>query len=77
MAGVALLPSTPVLLLEDMLPMLDMVVIMTVNPDFDGQKFIPEMVPKIARMYPSVPFSPIFRIVTKYPDSMQAISSYP
>ena len=50
MAGVALLPSTPVLLLEDVLPMLDMVVIMTVNPGFDGQKFLPETLPKIARI---------------------------
>ncbi len=50
MAGVALLPSTPVLLLDDIFPMLDMVIIMTVNPGFDGQKFIPEMVPKIARV---------------------------
>jgi len=50
MVGVALLPSTPVLLIEDLLPMLDMVVIMTVNPGFDGQKFIPEMVPKMARI---------------------------
>ncbi|MHB8595557.1 MAG: ribulose-phosphate 3-epimerase [Ktedonobacteraceae bacterium] len=51
MVGVALLPSTPALLLEDVLPLLDMVVIMTVNPGFDDQKFIPDMVPKIARVH--------------------------
>ncbi len=50
MAGVALNPSTPVILLEDILSMLDMVLIMTVNPGFGGQKFIPEMLPKIMRL---------------------------
>lgn len=49
-AGVALNPSTPVVMLEDILSMLDMALIMTVNPGFGGQKFIPEMLPKIARL---------------------------
>ena len=50
MAAVALTPSTPVIMLEDILSMLDMVLIMTVNPGFGGQEFIPEMLPKIKRM---------------------------
>lgn len=50
MAGVALNPSTPVNMLEDILSMLDMALIMTVNPGFGGQKFIPEMLPKITRL---------------------------
>ena len=50
MAGVALNPSTPVIMLEDVLSMLDMALIMTVNPGFGGQKFIPEMLPKIKRL---------------------------
>jgi ribulose-phosphate 3-epimerase len=50
MAGVALNPSTPVLMLEDILSMLDMALIMTVNPGFGGQKFIPETLPKIKRL---------------------------
>lgn len=50
MAGVALVPSTPIFLLEDILTLLDLVLIMTVNPGFGGQQFIPEMLPKIARM---------------------------
>jgi len=50
MAAVALNPSTPILLLEDMLSLIDMVLIMTVNPGFGGQEFIPEMLPKIARL---------------------------
>src|SRR5436305_4616820 len=38
-AAVALNPSTPVFMLEDILPLLDMVLIMTVNPGFGGQDF--------------------------------------
>ena len=49
-AAVALTPSTPVFMLEDVFSLLDMVLIMTVNPGFGGQDFIPEMLLKIARM---------------------------
>jgi ribulose-phosphate 3-epimerase len=49
-AGVALNPSTPVFLLEDILSLLDMVLIMTVNPGFGGQDFIPETLPKITHL---------------------------
>jgi ribulose-phosphate 3-epimerase len=49
-AAVALNPSTPVFLLEDVLSLLDMVLIMTVNPGFGGQDFIPETLPKIAHL---------------------------
>lgn len=49
-AGVALNPSTPVFLLEDMLSFLDLVLIMTINPGFGGQDFIPETLPKISRV---------------------------
>ncbi len=48
--AVALTPSTPVIMLEDILSLLDMVLIMTVNPGFGGQEFIPEMLPKIAHI---------------------------
>lgn len=50
MAGIALTPSTPIFMLEDILSMLDMVLIMTVNPGFGGQGFIPETLPKIQRL---------------------------
>ena len=50
MAAVALTPSTPVFMLADILSLLDMVLIMTVNPGFGGQEFIAEMLPKIARL---------------------------
>jgi ribulose-phosphate 3-epimerase len=39
-AGVALNPHTPVGLLKDILPFIDMVLIMTVNPGYGGQEFI-------------------------------------
>jgi len=50
MAGVALTPSSPVMLLEDILPLLDMVLIMTINPGFGGQDFIPTTLPKISQV---------------------------
>ncbi len=50
MAGIAINPSTPVMMLEDILSMLDMALIMTVNPGFGGQKFIPETLHKIKRL---------------------------
>ena len=49
-AAVALNPSTPVFLLEDVLSLIDMVLVMTVNPGFGGQDFIPETLPKIERL---------------------------
>lgn len=45
--GVALNPATPICVLEHILEHVDMVLIMTVNPGFGGQKFIPGMLPKI------------------------------
>lgn len=45
--GVALSPATPHYGLAYLLPYLDMVLIMTVDPGFVGQKFIPEVVPKV------------------------------
>jgi len=49
-AGVAINPHTPVHLLEDIIQDLDMVLIMTVNPGFGGQKFIENSYLKIARL---------------------------
>jgi ribulose-phosphate 3-epimerase len=49
-AGVALNPHTPVSLLKNVLPYLDMVLIMTVNPGFGGQHFIDESYNKIAEL---------------------------
>jgi len=49
-AGVALNPHTPVGLLRNILPFLDMVLIMTVNPGFGGQSFIGESYSKITEL---------------------------
>jgi ribulose-phosphate 3-epimerase len=49
-AGVAINPHTPVILLKNILPYIDMVLIMTVNPGFGGQTFIMESYNKIAEL---------------------------
>ncbi len=46
-AGVVLNPSSPLSLIENVLDLCDLVLIMSVNPGFGGQSFIPTMVPKI------------------------------
>lgn len=46
-AGVVLNPSTPLSALDHVLDMLDLVLLMSVNPGFGGQKFIPSTLPKI------------------------------
>ena len=48
-AGVSLNPATPLVFLEDALPDLDLVLLMTVNPGFGGQSYIPQMTDKIRR----------------------------
>jgi len=49
-AAVALNPSTPLNILEYVLEYVDMVLLMTVNPGFGGQKFIPVMMDKIRKL---------------------------
>lgn len=49
-AGVALNPATPVETLVDILHVVDMVLIMSVNPGFGGQKFIPRALDKVRRL---------------------------
>ena len=49
-AGVVLNPATPVSALENVLNLVSVVLIMTVNPGFGGQKFIPEMLDKIKKV---------------------------
>ena len=46
-AGVSLNPATPVWSLEDILPDIDLVLLMSVNPGFGGQEFIPQVIDKI------------------------------
>ena len=49
-AGVALNPATPLATLDEILPELDYVLVMSVNPGFGGQKFIPAATDKIRRL---------------------------
>jgi ribulose-phosphate 3-epimerase len=50
-AGVALNPATPLATLDEILPELDYVLVMSVNPGFGGQKFIPATLEKIRRLH--------------------------
>jgi ribulose-phosphate 3-epimerase len=49
-AGVTLNPSTPVSLLEDIIGDVEMVLLMSVNPGFGGQKFIENTIDKVKRL---------------------------
>jgi ribulose-phosphate 3-epimerase len=49
-AGVAINPHTPISVLEDILPQIDLVCIMSVNPGFGGQKFIENTYQKITKL---------------------------
>jgi ribulose-phosphate 3-epimerase len=52
--GVALNPSTPLASLEEILPELDFVLVMSVNPGFAGQRFLPASLDKIRRLREAV-----------------------
>lgn len=49
-AGIAVCPSTPVSALENILPLVDLVLVMTVNPGWGGQKLIPYTVDKVREL---------------------------
>lgn len=49
-AGIAINPATPVELIEPILSYADLILVMTVNPGYSGQRFMPETVNKIARI---------------------------
>jgi ribulose-phosphate 3-epimerase len=48
--GVVIDPATPIAWIEHVLHLADIILVMTVNPGFGGQKFLPEMLPKIAAL---------------------------
>jgi ribulose-phosphate 3-epimerase len=49
-AGVVINPATPVMLLEDVLDIVDYVLVMSVNPGYGGQKFIPRSLDKVRQL---------------------------
>ena len=49
-AGVAINPATPLVMLEEALPYADFVLLMSVNPGFGGQKFVPTSMDKLRRL---------------------------
>lgn len=53
-AGVALNPATPASVLEEILPALDFVLLMSVNPGFSGQRFLPYVLDKARRLRDSI-----------------------
>ena len=52
--GVAINPATPASVLEEVLPLIDQVLVMTVNPGFGNQHFLPMTLPKIACLYKTI-----------------------
>ncbi|GAB4224458.1 MAG: ribulose-phosphate 3-epimerase [Spirochaetales bacterium] len=50
-AGVSIVPSTPAFLLQELLGELDLVLVMTVNPGFGGQKLIPSCLEKVRHLH--------------------------
>jgi ribulose-phosphate 3-epimerase len=49
-AGVAINPATPALMVSEVMTLVELVLVMTVNPGFGGQVFIPETLPKIRQI---------------------------
>jgi len=49
-AGISIVPSTPVAAIEEVLPFADLVLVMTVNPGYGGQKLIPRCLEKVKRL---------------------------
>ncbi|UTC66367.1 MULTISPECIES: ribulose-phosphate 3-epimerase [unclassified Treponema] len=49
-AGVSIVPSTPVGMLEEIAPLVDLILVMSVNPGFGGQKFIPYCLEKVKKL---------------------------
>jgi ribulose-phosphate 3-epimerase len=49
-AGISIVPSTPVSLLEELFPLVDLVLVMTVNPGYGGQKLIPSCLEKVKKL---------------------------
>ncbi len=60
LAGVSLNPATPLSSIEEVLDIVDLVLIMSVNPGFGGQRFIPQTLDKLQRLKAMIGSRPIF-----------------
>ena len=49
-AGISIIPSTPVSLIDELLPLTDLVLVMTVNPGYGGQTLIPQCLEKVKKL---------------------------
>lgn len=58
-AGVAINPATPITFVPEVLDLLDLICVMTVNPGFGGQKFIESQLPKIAALRAMIGARPV------------------
>lgn len=76
-AGVALNPATPESCLQDLLDTIDLILVMSVNPGFGGQSFIPSSLQKIARIRKMIGERPLYLEVDGgvTPDNAAALSS--
>jgi len=52
--GIVLNPGTPASAIQEVLPLVDMVLVMSVNPGFSGQTFIPAVLPKMRTIYDTI-----------------------
>jgi len=55
LAGVSINPKTPVSKIQNVLPLVDLILIMSVEPGFGGQEFMPEVLPKIVQIRKAYP----------------------
>ncbi len=61
-AGVVLNPETPASAIEPFLGEADLVLVMSVNPGYSGQKFMPEMISKVAEIRKHAGYHPLLRL---------------
>lgn len=60
LAGVSVNPATPLYVLEEVMDLVDLVLIMSVNPGFGGQRFIPQSLDKVRRLKEMIGGRPVF-----------------
>src|SRR5262249_40674402 len=78
--GVALNPATPLVTLDEILPAIDVALLMSVNPGFGGQAFIPSTVDNVARLRALLRERDLARVAIEVaggvdPDNMAALAA--